>query len=370
MSVDRVDAVVVGAGVVGLAAARELARSGREVLLLEREARHGTGTSARNSEVIHAGLYYPARSLKARLCIEGKTRLYAFCERFAVPHRRCGKLIVASDEAGLARLGEIAARAEALGVPIERLGADAAGTLEPRVACRAALHSPTTGIVDAAALMDALLGDLEAAGGLLATHARVLAISRRASDDALELLVAGENDARDRLLAREVVVTAGHGSWELAAAGPADSVPPRFLARGRYYGYAGAAPFERLVYPVPEAGGLGIHATIDLGGAVRFGPDVEWIEDDDPRFEDTARPAFAEAIARWFPDFDHERLLPGYAGVRPRVHGPGETPADFRIDGPADHGVPGLVQLFGIESPGLTASLAIAGHVRALLDGD
>lgn len=355
--------MVVGAGVVGLAVARALAREGAEVLVLEAEDTFGTITSSRNSEVIHAGIYYPTGSLKARLCVAGRERLYAYCAERCVAHRAVGKLIVATGDAERAVLEGYRAQAAANGAgELALIDADALAALEPEVRAVAALHSPRTGIVDSHGLMLALLGDLEAAGGLLVCRTPVRAA--RLEGDGFELETGG--DAALRLHCRRLVNAAGHGAQALAGAMagfPAAQVPPLYLARGRYYGYGGRVPFRHLVYPIPQAGGLGVHATLDLAGGLRFGPDVEWIDVVDHRFDDSAREAFVAAIRRWFPGLDATRLTPGYTGVRPRVVGPGEAAADFRIDGEAVHGVPGLVQLFGIESPGLTAALAIADEV-------
>jgi L-2-hydroxyglutarate oxidase LhgO len=363
---DRVETIVVGAGVVGLAVARALALAGQEVLLLEAETAFGTVTSARNSEVIHAGIYYATGSLKARLCVAGRERLYAYCEARGIAHRQTGKLILATTEAERPVLERYRAQALANGAgeltPLDR---SAIAAREPDVSAVAGLFSPRTGIVDSHGLMTALLGDLEAAGGLLVCRTPVL--GARVLAAGFELMTGG--DAPLRLRCRRLVNAAGHGAQAFAAAvagHPAGRIPPRFLARGRYYGYA-AAPFRHLVYPVAEAGGLGVHATLDLGGGVRFGPDVAWIDTLDHSFEDDARDRFAAAIRRWFPALEADRLVPGYTGVRPKLVGPGESAADFRIDGPEAHGVPGLVQLYGIESPGLTASLALADEVLGRL---
>lgn len=367
MDVAQAGTVVVGAGVVGLAVARALALAGEEVLVLEAEAAFGTVTSSRNSEVIHAGIYYPTGSLKARLCVEGRERLYAYCAERGIAHRAVGKLVVATREAEVAVLEDHRARAAANGAgELALLDAGALAALEPEVRAVAALHSPRTGIVDSHGLMVALLGDLEAAGGLLVCRTPVLAA--RVEERSFELQTGGA--APLRLCCRRLVNAAGLGAAALARAFegfPTGCVPPSHFARGRYYGYGGRVPFRHLVYPLPEAGGLGVHATLDLAGGLRFGPDVQWIEEVDHEFDDGAREAFAASISRWFPGLEAQRLVPGYAGVRPRIAGPGEGPADFRIDGPEVHGIPDLVQLFGIESPGLTASLAIADEVRALL---
>ncbi|WP_157215652.1 NAD(P)/FAD-dependent oxidoreductase [Flavisphingomonas formosensis] len=361
---DRIDALVIGAGAIGLAVARSLARAGRSVLILEREGRFGAVTSSRNSEVIHAGLYYPPGSLKERLCIAGRELLYAYCAERGVPHRRCGKLVVATDAAELHALEALAAQGRAAGVAgLALVDAAAVGVLEPALRCQAALHSPLTGIVDSHALMVALLAEAEDHGALIAYRAPVEAIDRQAGG---WLVRAGGT----RLLATMVVNAAGLDAQAVAARIDALApalIPPLHLAKGRYFTYSGRVPFTRLIYPLPVPGGLGTHLTLDLAGAARFGPDVSWVQAIDYVVDPAERPRFLAAARRIWPDIDPDRLHPGYAGIRPKLSGPGEPAADFRIDGPARHGLPGLVNLFGIESPGLTASLAIAGEVMAQL---
>lgn len=353
---ESVDVVVIGAGVVGLACARALALCGREVLVLERHSLIGSETSSRNSEVIHAGIYYPTGSLKARLCVEGKARLYAYCAERGVPHRRCGKIIVATADEQLGTLRDYQAHAARNGAgDLAWLDRDAVRALEPAVSAIAGIHSPTTGIIDSHAFMLALQGDLEAAGGLVVLNAEVSGLTR----DGAGICVETEAMA---LSARLVVNSAGLAAPMLARRLDTQA-PNGWFARGRYYGYAGPAPFSRLVYPVAEGAGLGVHVTVDLAGQVRFGPDVEWIDTIDYTFDDTPRDAFHAAISRYFPAVERERLLPGYTGIRPKISPPGATAADFRIDGPSAHGVSGLINLLGIESPGLTASLAIAEWV-------
>ncbi len=365
---DTVDSIVIGAGVVGLAVARALARAGHETLILEGENAFGTETSARNSEVIHAGLYYPAGSLKARLCVRGRERLYAFCASHRVEHRRCGKLVVAASAEQRVELEGIAAAAAANGVDdLRLLERGEALALEPALACAGALLSPSTGIVDSHALMLALLGDAEAAGAMLALESRVSRLW--VEDDGIAIAVNGEPEP---LLAARIVVNCA-GLHAPALAGliegfPSAHIPRAHYAKGSYFTLAGRAPFSRLIYPVPEPGGLGVHLTLDLGGQARFGPDVEWVERPDYRVDPARAERFYAAIRRYWPGLRDGALAPGYAGVRPKIAGPGAPAADFRIDGPAVHGVPGLVNLFGIESPGLTASLAIAEHVHGLLD--
>lgn len=368
---ERVDCIVIGAGVVGLAVARAMARRGLETLVLERETAIGTGTSSRNSEVIHAGLYYPRDSLKARLCVRGAALLYEFCEQRGLPHRRCGKLIVATSEAQRETLEALRAAGQANGVEqLELITADAARAVEPQLHCVAALRSGATGIVDSHALMLALQGELESAGGVVAFDAPVL--SGEGGSNGVRLSVGGAQPMD--IVAGLVINCAGLHAQEVAAAvgGIAPgAVPPRFFAKGNYYALTGRSPFSRLIYPVPEPGGLGVHLTIDLGGQARFGPDVEWIAAPAPgrpfdyRVDPRRADAFYAAIRRYWPALPDGALQPAYSGIRPKISGPGEPAADFVIQGEAEHGVPGLVNLFGIESPGLTASLAIAEDVAA-----
>ncbi|NUZ05112.1 NAD(P)/FAD-dependent oxidoreductase [Piscinibacter koreensis] len=363
---DRVDALVAGAGVVGLAIARALAERGLETIVVEREALIGSGVSSRNSEVIHAGLYNPPDWLKTRLCVAGREQLYAYCEAGGVGHARCGKLVVATLPEQVGALREIAARAAANGV--EGLAwVDAAGLarLEPALHAVAALHSPVTGIVDSHALMLALLGDLERAGGSLALQTPVEAVARSA--DGFVVRTGGAQGFE--LATRVFVNAAGLGATELATRiePRSASIPRLFLAKGNYFGLAGRAPFGRLVYPIPEPGGLGVHLTLDLAGQARFGPDVEWLTGDPAALDyavDPARAApFYRAIRAFWPDLPDGALQPSYSGVRPKLSGPGQPARDFMLQGPGEHGVAGLVNLFGIESPGLTACLAIADAV-------
>lgn len=363
---DQIDCIIAGAGVLGLAIGRKLARAGLDVAVLETEEHIGMHTSSRNSEVIHAGIYYPQDSLKAKLCVAGKHALYEYCEAKGVPHKRIGKLIVATAADEEARLRSIAGKAAANGVTdLTWLGQAEVQAIEPQVRASAALLSPSTGILDSHEYMLALEGDLEAAGGAVVLQSRITRVA--AGDNGFEVDVDGETIAACRCF----INAAGLWAVDLAAAidGAAELAPvSSFLARGHYFSYAGRSPFSHLIYPVPIDGGLGIHATNDMGGAARFGPDVEWIDSIDYGFPDGLGAKFLEAIRRYFPGVDPDRLSPSYTGIRPKLSGPGETPADFTIVGPATHGVPGLVHLFGMESPALTASLAIADHVHDLLD--
>lgn len=373
-SVEAVDAVVIGAGVVGLAVARELALAGHETLILEAGPAIGTGTSSRNSEVIHAGIYYPAGSLKARACVAGRRRLYAYCAERGVEARAVGKLIVASGPEQVAKLDAVAAKARANGVDdLVRLSGAEARALEPALAADAALLSPSTGIVDSHGLMLALQGDAESAGAVLALNAPVTGGAIRRQGGFL-LSVGGAEPMA--LACRALVNAAGLGAWDVASrldGFAAQRIPPRRLAKGNYFALSGCrTPFSRLIYPVPEDGGLGVHLTLDLAGQGRFGPDVEWLpEDQDPerldyRVDPVRGERFVAAIRRYWPGLPDGALAPAYAGVRPKVAGPGAE-GDFIIAGPASHGVAGLVHLFGIESPGLTSCLALAELTREAL---
>lgn len=363
---ERVQAVVMGAGVVGLAVARALALQGREVMVLEAANAIGTGTSSRNSEVIHAGIYYPAGSLKARLCVQGKALMYAYCEERGIGHKRCGKLIVATSPAQIEQLAGIKAKAAANGVTdLVQLSAAQAQAMEPALQCLAALHSPSTGIVDSHAFMLSLQGDLENAGGMVAFNAPVARGECRADGIVLQ------TEDGTTLLADVVVnatgLSAPAAARRLAGLAP-EQVPGSYFAKGNYFTLAGRSPFERLIYPVPEAAGLGVHLTLDLGGQAKFGPDVQWVDSADDLVVDPKRgDAFYAEVRKYWPGLQDGALLPGYAGIRPKINGPHEATRDFHVQGPAEHGVPGLVNLFGIESPGLTSSLAIGAHVAGLL---
>ena len=365
---DSVECVVIGAGVVGLAVARALALAGREVVILEAEDAIGTHTSSRNSEVIHAGIYYPKGSLKARACVAGRQRLYRYCEAHGVPHRRCGKLIVATTEGQIVELRKIQRKAHENGVAdvVEIPAADAMA-MEPALHCVAALHSPSTGIIDSHALMLAYLGDAEAAGAMLALKSPLNRVVFTGHGFVIQV-------EETKIQSKFLVNSAGLRAPSIArlmTGFPSEKVPPEFYAKGNYYSLAGRPPFSRLVYPVPEPGGLGVHVTLDLAGQARFGPDVEWMERIGSEADYAVDPRRAErfyaAIRRYWPALQDGALAPGYAGIRPKISGPGEPPADFLIQGPAEHGIAGLVNLFGIESPGLTASLALADDVAAFL---
>ncbi len=364
---DTVEAVVIGAGVVGLAVARALALQGREVLVLEQASAIGTGTSSRNSEVIHAGIYYPQGSLKARLCVTGKALLYAYCAQRAIAHRRCGKLIVATSTDQLAQLDRIRAMAEGNGVTdLQWLGRDAARALEPALECVGALLSPSTGIVDSHALMLSLQGDMENAGGALAVGSALA--SARCAEHGIELQAADGTE----LCASVVVNAAGLDAPLLARRFDglaAQHVPTPHYAKGNYFTLGGRSPFDRLIYPVPERAGLGVHLTIDMGGQAKFGPDVQWVSSPQDLVVDPSRgDAFYAEVRKYWPALPDGALLPGYAGIRPKLQPASDGPADFVIQGPRQHGVVGLVNLFGIESPGLTSALAIAREVLEQLD--
>jgi len=363
--VERLDAVVVGAGVVGLAVARALAMAGREVVILEAEDAIGTHTSSRNSEVIHAGIYYSNNSLKASSCVAGKQLLYEYCVTHGVPHRRSGKLIVAShaDQAG--ELKNIQQKAHANGVTdVVWMTRDQVLALEPELQCVAGLYSPSTGIIDSHALMLAYLGDAEAHGAMLALKSPLQKCEIVA--DGFVLSVYGSEAIKTAVL----VNSAGLRAPSVARAMEgyrAELAPKELYAKGNYYSLTGKNPFKRLVYPVPEPGGLGVHVTLDMAGQARFGPDVEWVERIDYAVDPKRAERFYAAIRRYWPGLPDGALAPGYSGIRPKTAGPGEPAPDFEIQGPRRHGIPGLVHLFGIESPGLTSSLALAEEVARQL---
>ncbi|MCP4047008.1 MAG: NAD(P)/FAD-dependent oxidoreductase [Gammaproteobacteria bacterium] len=360
---ERVECVVIGAGVVGLAIARALALTGREVLVLEAESAFGTHTSSRNSEVIHAGIYYPTDSLKASTCVHGKELLYTYCRQREIDHRRLGKLIVATESEQIEVLQAYQTRGQANGInDLELLTQQELNQLEPEVQGLAALWSPSTGIVDSHALMLSLLGDLENAAGTLVLRSPVSRFRQVAEGFEIEVEA---NGVPMKLQSRCLINSAGHGAVALARASETDHpIKTQFLA-GHYFGYSGKSPFKHLVYPVAGASSLGTHATLDLGGHTKFGPDIDWREKLDYKFDlsETRQQHFETSVRKYYPGLETSRLQPGYVGIRPRIPGPGEPAADFVIAGPESHGVTGLVQLFGIESPGLTANLAIAEQV-------
>ena len=373
---DRVDCLVIGAGVVGLACARALAQAGLEVVIAEREGLIGSGVSARNSEVIHAGLYYPAGSLKSTLCVRGARLLYEFCAQRGIAHRRCGKLLVATRAQDGHKLDAILAHALAGGVDdLQPLTRAQALALEPELECEAALWSPSSGIVDSHGLMTALLGDAEAAGAVLALASRFVGATRE-RDGWRVRAQAGADEPEYEMQASWLVNAAGLDAQAVAAAieaFPSAAIPTRHIARGHYFSLVGRAPFARLIYPTPVDGGLGVHLTLDLGGQAKFGPDVQWLESSaagrelDYAVDASRAAAFAAEVRRYWPRLPEGAIVPAYSGIRPKLSGQGEPAADFRIDGPAQHGCDGMVQLFGIESPGLTASMAIGEAVAAIV---
>lgn len=366
---EEVDTLVVGGGVVGLAVAATLARRGREVVLVEAAHEIGSGTSSRNSEVIHAGIYYPTGSLKARLCVEGARRLYEWCEAHGVPHRRVGKLIVATDEAEAEALLQLRSKAAENGVDLKPLGASAAREIEPEVTCVEALHSPGTGIVDSHALMLSFLGELESHGGALALGAPVT--GGGPTEGGVRVDVSG--GAPMALKARLVVNCAGLWAQRVSGTLGASAIPALHLAKGNYFSLVGRAPFHGLVYPMPVNGGLGVHYTVDLGGQGRFGPDVEWLDHDDPdavdyQVEPARSEGFYAAIRSYWPALPDGALAPAYSGARPKVQARGEPQRDFMIHGPDETAIPGYISLYGIESPGLTSCLPIAEAVARLAE--
>jgi len=366
---ERIDCAVIGAGVVGLAVARELALRGREVVILEAEDAFGTHTSSRNSEVIHAGIYYPTGSLKARLCVRGRNALYRYCVDKNVAHQRVGKVIVATDESQLERLRKYQEQGEINGVDDLRfIGREELSILEPAVVGAAGVLSPATGIIDSHGLMLAYLGDAQEHGATLALKSPVA--SGEITSSGIELNVGGDEPVT--ILCDTVINSAGFHAQSLArriSGIPPEMVPPTYYAIGHYYALACASPFHHLVYPVARQDWLGVHVTLDLGGRCKFGPDFAWIDRIDYTFNTRREAAFYEAIRRYYPKLEDGQLQPGYTGIRPKIHGPGTDAPDFMIQGPPHHHIDGLVNLFGIESPGLTSSLAIAEYVAELLDG-
>ena len=363
---DKVDCIVMGAGVVGLAVARALAMKGREVMVLEAANAIGTGTSSRNSEVIHAGIYYPPGSLKAQLCVQGKQLLYDYCAQRGIAHSRCGKLLVATHQSQVEQLHSIIAKAAANGVDdLVLLSREQAQAMEPQLECIAAIHSPSTGIVDSHALMLSLQGDIENAGGFVVLNAAVANVIHTLS--AIKLVASDGT-----LLQANTVINAAGLTAPLLASRiqglDTQHVPPTFWAKGNYFTLSGKSPFSRLIYPVPQAAGLGVHLTIDLGGQAKFGPDVQWVDSPDDLAVDPGRgEAFYAEVRKYWPALKDGALQPSYAGIRPKLQAPGQPAGDFVIQGPAIHGLLGLVNLFGIESPGLTSSLAIGEYVGQML---
>lgn len=364
---ESIECAVIGAGVVGLAVARELARSGLETIILERETVIGSGTSSRNSEVIHAGIYYPANSLKAELCVQGKRLLYSYCESRGIEHRACGKLIVATSDEQISKLKLLINNASASGVhDLAMLSQEQTEDLEPEIACLASIHSPSTGIVDSHGLMLSLQGDFESAGGVIAFGSAVE--SGQSTAHGIVLRIAGAEQFE--LNARRVVNCAGLAANAIArrldGVDP-QLVPPLYFAKGNYFNLNVPSPFKRLIYPAPQTAGVGIHLTLDLGGNARFGPDVEWIDEPHYNVDPRRSLTFYRAIRKYWPALPDESLSPAYAGVRPKLQAPDKPATDFLIQTHRTHGVAGLVNLFGIESPGLTASMAIATRVESLL---
>ncbi len=366
---DKIECVVIGAGVIGLAIARRLAQSGREVVVLEAAEGIGTVTSSRNSEVIHAGIYYRSGSLMARMCVAGKQALYRYCREQGIPHSNCGKLIVATTPAETEKLQSIKAHAEANGVTdLRTLTREDAQALEPALRCEAALFSPSTGIIDSHAYMLALRGNAEEAGAAFAFHTPLLAA--RSAPGRIELDAGG--DAPMSLECKILINAAGLSAPAVARnidGMPVELIPPAYLAKGNYFSCSGRAPFSHLIYPVPEPGGLGVHLTLDLAGQARFGPDVEWVDSIDYSVDPARAERFYPAIRRYWPDLPDGALMPSYSGMRPKIVPPAVAVQDFLIQGPRDHGIDGLINLFGIESPGLTSSLAIADYVGELTQG-
>ncbi|MBP1871607.1 L-2-hydroxyglutarate oxidase LhgO [Ensifer adhaerens] len=360
MSVEQVECIVAGAGVIGLAVARALAQAGREVILVEAADRIGSGTSSRNSEVIHAGIYYPPGSLMARLCVEGRILLYDYCRERGIGHRQCGKLIVATSAAELLHLPTIAARATENGVTdLRQISAADARSLEPALATTGALLSPSTGIIDSHAYMMALLGDAENDGAVLVLNSPVE--RGRVANGGVVVDVGGAEPVS--LACRLFVNAAGLAAPKLARlieGMPPALVPREYYAKGDYFSHVGKAPFSRLIYPVPVKGGLGIHLTLDMAGQARFGPDIEWIDTLNYDVDPAKATSFYAGVRRYFPDLKDGALVPAYSGIRPKIVPPEVASQDFVVQGPSVHGVPGLINLFGIESPGLTASLALA----------
>jgi L-2-hydroxyglutarate oxidase LhgO len=359
--------LVIGAGVVGLAVARAAARKGHEVVVAEAASAIGTGTSSRNSEVIHGGMYYPTGTLRGRHCVQGRRWLYEFCASHGVPHRKCGKLIVAANAAEIEKIQAIETQGRTNGVEgLELIGGNAARALEPELVCAGALHSPETGIIDSHAYMLALSGDLEDAGGAIALNTPVIGASRKGGQ--WQVAFGGRDGGSFEF--DGIVNCAGLRAQSVARLitdYPESRVPRLVLAKGNYFSFAGRPMFTRLIYPTPMPGGLGVHVTLDLAGRMRFGPDVEWIEREQYDVDPARAAIFYARIRTYWPGLPDDSLSPDYSGIRPKLTGPGEPQADFMIDAPAQHGLPGLVQMFGIESPGLTSSLSLGEEIATYL---
>jgi len=371
---DHVDVIIAGAGAIGLACGYKFSQR-KSVLVLDQHGQIGTETSSRNSEVIHAGLYYPTNSLKARLCVEGKHQLYEFCERFHVPHRAIGKLLVAVTDDEHTQLERIDRQAQHNGVQdLEPLSAAAVRHREPALVAVQGLFSPSTGIIDSHTYLHTLLGLIEQQGGMFVGHAKVVAVEEGAQG--LEVTIKNADESETRLSCDNFINAAGLGAQALAQkttgkkppAHTPSLIPPLHLCRGHYFAFNGKSPFSHLIYPMPEAGGLGVHGTLDLAGQLKFGPDVQYIDRVEYAVPEHRKETFVRAIRRYWPTIDDTRLQPSYSGIRPKLHGPTEPQSDFVIQGPKEHGIQGLVHLFGIESPGLTSSLAIADHVMGILE--
>lgn len=364
------DTVVIGGGVIGLAVARCLALSGRGVTLLEAEPQLGMHSSSRNSEVIHAGIYYATGSLKARLCVAGKKLLYRYCEAQGVLHQRLGKIIVATRDEEVAVLERLLLQAQQNGVTdLEWLTSAEVSRLEPAVVAVRGLLSPSTGVLDSHAFMSALRRDAESAGADVVRCSPVL--GGRVTSAGFELSVGGSDPTA--LLCRTLVNAAGLRAQQVARSIvgiPEPTIPPQYFAKGHYFVLGGASPFKRLVYPVPAPSGLGVHVTLDTAGQARFGPDVSWIDEVDYAFDEQRKASFALAIRQYFPSLSEGRLTPGFTGIRPKLSGPGGATHDFVVQGARDHGLPKLINLYGIESPGLTSALALAEHVLAALNAE
>ena len=371
-----IETIVVGAGAIGLAAARALVQAGHEVMVLEQHALIGSETSSRNSEVIHAGIYYPQGSVRARMCVAGKHQLYRFAEENGVPYKRIGKLLVATDEAQNGKLEDIRQTAARNGVDdLVHVSIEDAKAMEPALFCTGALHSPSTGIIDSHAFMSALEGHIEAGGGQVVLNTIINAIAHTNDLFCLDTVSSGEAMA---ITCRHLVMAAGlngtrlgrtlHGSG--ASNGTGYRVPETYPAKGHYFSYSGRAPFSRLIYPIPDGAWLGIHLSLDMAGQAKFGPDLEWIDTVDYAFDDPdgeRQKTFTREVRRYWPGLADDALQADYTGIRPKLYQKGEPAADFTIHGPRDHGIANLIGLYGIESPGLTSSLAIADHVAELI---